>query len=46
MNNFYQNTINKIQPAKQRIWTIPLLFESPKSKDFQPPDIKIDFLID
>ena len=24
----------------------PLLLESPKSKEFQPPDLEIDFLID
>ena len=24
----------------------PLLLESPKSKEFQPPDLQIDFLID
>ena len=29
-----------------QIWTIPLLLESPKSKQLQTPDLEIDFLID
>ena len=32
--------------TKKKIWTIPFLLESPKSKEFQPPDLEIDFLID
>ena len=28
------------------MWTIPFLLESPRSKEFQPPDLEIDFLID
>ena len=43
-NNIYQN-IQKEQP-KEKIWTIPILIESPKCKEFQPPDPEIDFLID
>ena len=43
-NHIYQN-IQKEQP-REKIWTIPFLLESPKSKQFQPPDLKIDFLID
>ena len=43
-NHIYQN-IQKEQP-KQKIWTIPFLLESPRSKEFQPPDLEIDFLID
>ena len=31
---------------KEKIWTIPLLLESPKSKQLQTPDLEIDFLID
>ena len=42
--HIYQN-IQKEQP-KEKIWTIPFLLESPKSKEFQPPDLEIDFLID
>ena len=42
-NHIYQN-IQKEQPRK-KIWTIPFLLESPKSKEFQPPDLEIDFLI-
>ena len=43
-NHIYQN-IQKEQP-KEKIWTIAFLLESPKSKEFQPPDLEIDFLID
>ena len=43
-NHIYQN-IQKEQP-KEKIWTIPFLLESPKNKEFQPPDLEIDFLID
>ena len=35
----------KEQP-REKIWTIPFLLESPRSKEFQPPDLEIDFLID
>ena len=37
--------IQKEQP-KEKIWTIPFLLESPRNKEFQPPDLEIDFLID
>ena len=40
----YQN-IQKEQP-REKIWTIPFLLESPRNKEFQPPDLEIDFLID
>ena len=43
-NHIYQN-LQKEQPS-EKIWTIPFLLESPKSKEFQPPDLEIDFLID
>ena len=43
-NHIYQN-IQKEQP-KEKIWTIPILLESPRSKEFQTPDLEIDFLID
>ena len=43
-NHIYQN-IQKEQP-REKIWTIQFLLESPKSKEFQPPDLEIDFLID
>ena len=43
-NHIYQN-IQKEQP-KEKIWTIPFLLESPRNKEFQPPDLEIDFLID
>ena len=42
--HFYQN-IQKEQP-REKFWTIPFLLESPRSKEFQPPDLEIDFLID
>ena len=37
--------IQKEQP-REKIWTISFLLESPKSKEFQPLDLEIDFLID
>ena len=43
-NHIYQN-IQKEQP-REKIWTIPFLLESPKNKEFQPPDLETDFLID
>ena len=43
-NHIYPN-IQKEQP-KEKIWTIPFLLESPRNKEFQPPDLEIDFLID
>ena len=35
----------KEQP-REKNWTIPFLLESPRNKEFQPPDLEIDFLID
>ena len=32
--------------TEKKIWTIPFLLESPRSKEFQPPGLEIDFLID
>ena len=43
-NQIYQNIQNK-QP-REKLWTTPFLLESPKNKEFQPPDFEIDFLID
>ena len=43
-SNLYQN-VQKEQP-REKNWTIPFLLESPKSKEFQPPDLEIDFLTD
>ena len=31
---------------RKKKWTIAFLLESPRSKEFQPPDLEIDFLID
>ena len=45
-NNVYQNICKEAQLQKEKDWTIPLLLESPKSKQFQTPDHEIDFLID
>ena len=44
-NHIYLKIYKKQQP-KEKIWTIPFLLESPRSKEFQPPDLEIDFLID
>ena len=44
IKHIYQN-IQKEQP-REKIWTIPFLLEKPRSKEFQPPDLEIDFLID
>ena len=35
-----------MQLPKEKIWTIPLILESPKSKNFQSPDLETDFLLD
>ena len=43
-SNIYQN-MQKEQP-REKIWTKPFLLESPKNKEFQTPDLEIDFLID
>ena len=43
-NHIYQN-IQKEQP-REKIWTKQFLLESPRNKEFQPPDLEIDFLID
>ena len=43
-NHLYQY-IQKEQP-REKIWTILFLLESPRNKEFQPPDLEIDFLID
>ena len=43
-NHIYQN-IQKEQP-REKIWRFPFLLESPKSKEFQSPDLELDFLID
>ena len=43
-NQFYQN-IQKEQ-SREKIWTIPFLLESSRNKEFQPPDLEFDFLID
>ena len=45
-NNLYQNASNKIQLPTEKIWTIPLLLESPKNKNFQSLDLATDFLIE
>ena len=38
--------ICKKKQPREKIWTIPFLLESPRSKEFQPPDLEIGFLID
>ena len=42
--HIYQN-VQKDQP-REKNWTIPFLLESPRNKEFQPPDLEIDFSID
>ena len=34
------------QNYQKKSWTIPFLLESRRNKEFQPPDLEIDFLID
>ena len=46
LNTIYQNTRTRIQLPNEKHWTIPLLLESLKSKNFQSPDLEIDFFID
>ena len=46
---YYSSQLTKRtkRTTKKEIWTIPFLLESPKSKkEFQPPELEIDFLID
>ena len=38
--------IYKKEHSREKIWTIPFLLESPRNKEFQPPDLEIDFLND
>ena len=40
-NHIYQNVPK--EPPREKIWTIPFLLESPKSTEFQQPELKIDF---
>ena len=40
----YQNVPK--EPPREKIWTFPFLLEIPKTKDFQPPDLEIGFLVD
>ena len=43
-NNIYQNASNKVQLPKEKIWTIPLLLESPKKKIYNHQISKLIFL--
>ena len=45
-NNIYQNIPKEKQLQKEKLWTIPLLLESPKSKKLQIPDLEKELLID
>ena len=40
---FIKNIPKEPQVQKEKIWTIPLLLESPKSKQTQTPDLETDF---
>ena len=44
--NIYQNIPKETLLQNQKIWTVPLILESPKSKQLQTPELEIDFLID
>ena len=39
-NNIYQYIPKEPQVQKIKIWTIPLLLESPKPKQLQTPDLE------
>ena len=41
--NIYQFISEEAQLQKEKTWTIPLFLESPKCKQFQTPDLEIDF---
>ena len=41
----YLSKYTKKKP-RDNTWTIPFLLESPRNKEFQPPNLEIDFLID
>ena len=43
-SNHIHQSIQK-ELAKEKLWTIPFLLESLKSKEFQPPNLEIGFLI-
>ena len=45
-HNIYQNTTNKIQTTKKRIWTIQLLLQNRKFENFKPLVLEITFFID
>ena len=42
----YKSHLSSKESSKEKNWTILFLLESPKSKELQPPDLEIDFLID
>ena len=44
-NNIYQNLPKEPQLPKEKIWTVPLLLENPKCKQFQTQDLELEFLI-
>ena len=45
-NSIFQNLQKETHSQKEKIWTIPLLSESPKPKQLEAPDLCIHFLID
>ena len=45
-NNNYQNKRKEPQVQKEKLWTVPHLLESPKSKQLQTPSLEIYFSID
>ena len=44
-NNIYQRIPKESHLPKEKIWTIPLLLESPKCKEIQTPDLENGCLI-
>ena len=42
----YLSKYTKKEQPTEKIWTIPFLLKSTRNKEFQPPDLEIDFLID
>ena len=42
----YQKSPKERHLPKEKNWTIPFLLQSSKCKEFQLPDLEIDFLID
>ena len=42
-NKIFQNITEEPRVQKEKIWTLPILLESPRSKQLQTPDLEVDF---